>query len=150
MTSSLGILPQESEAQRIGHMAGRCLNATHPESWRLKALDGTDDFGLDYQVQTVVDGQVRDIFRLQLKGTTAPETSADGSFISIDLKASTVRYYDGITEAILLVLCDLSAGTQPSQGRIYFCWIEDELRAQAAVRFAGQGRRKGAGDKPKS
>ena len=26
----------------------------------------------------------------------------------------------------------------------------DELRAQAAVRFAGQGRRKGAGDKPKS
>ncbi len=128
MTSNLGILPQESEAQRIGHMAGRCLNATHPESWRLKALDGTDDFGLDYQVQTVVDGQVRDIFRLQLKGTTAPETSADGSFISIDLKASTVRYYDGITEAILLVLCDLSAGTQPSQGRIYFCWIEDELR----------------------
>lgn len=56
MTSNLGILPQESEAQRIGHMAGRCLNATHPESWRLKALDGTDDFGLDYQVQTVVDG----------------------------------------------------------------------------------------------
>ena len=26
----------------------------------------------------------------------------------------------------------------------------DELRAQAAVRFAGQGRRKGVGDKPKS
>ncbi|MBZ0133567.1 MAG: DUF4365 domain-containing protein [Rhodocyclaceae bacterium] len=128
MASSPGILPQESEAQRIGHMAGRCLSATHPDSWRLKALDGTDDFGLDYQVQTVIDGQVRDIFRLQLKGTTAPETSADGSFISIDLKASTVRYYEGITEAILLALCDLSTGTQPSQGRIYFCWIEDELR----------------------
>lgn len=128
MTSSPGVVPQESESQRIGHMAGRCLSATHPDSWRLKALDGTDDFGLDYQVQTVVDGQVRDIFRVQLKGTTAPETSADGTFISIDLKASTVRYYEGITEAILLVLCDLSAGIQPSQGRIYYCWIEDELR----------------------
>lgn len=128
MTLTLGTLPQESEAQRIGHMAGRCLSAIHPDSWRLKPLDGTDDFGLDYQVQTVVHGQVRDIFRLQLKGTTAPEISADGTFISINLKASTVRYYAGITEAILLVLCDLSAGTQPSQGRIYFCWIEDELR----------------------
>lgn len=36
MTASPGVLPQESEAQRIGHMAGRCLSATHPDSWRLK------------------------------------------------------------------------------------------------------------------
>lgn len=128
MTSTSGTLPQESEAQRIGHLAGRCLSAGQPDSWRLKPLDGTDDFGLDYQVQTVVDGQVRDIFRVQLKGTTTPDKSADGSFFSIQLKASTVRYYEGITEPILLVLCDLSGGSHASQGRLYFCWIEDELR----------------------
>lgn len=128
MTSTPGTLPQESEAQRIGHLAGRCLGAGQPDSWRLKPLDGTDDFGLDYQVQTVVDGQVRDIFRVQLKGTTTPEKSADGSFFSIQLKASTVRYYEGITEPILLVLCDLSGGSHATQGRLYFCWIEDELR----------------------
>tara|TARA_B100001105_G_scaffold255324_1_gene254111 strand:- start:2321 stop:6235 length:3915 start_codon:yes stop_codon:yes gene_type:complete len=109
-------------------MAGRCLGVGQPDSWRLKPLDGTDDFGLDYQVQTVVDGQVRDIFRVQLKGTAAPDASADGSFFSIQLKASTVRYYEGITEPILLVLCDLSGVTHPTQGRLYFCWIEDELR----------------------
>lgn len=140
MASSPGPLPAESEAQRIGHMAARCLNANHPDSWRLKALDGTDDFGLDYQVQTVVDGQVRDIFRLQLKGATTPETSADGSFISIPLKASTVRYYEAITEAVLLVLCDLSGGTQPSQGRLYFCWIEDELRRLNAKELPAEQR----------
>lgn len=128
MTSTSGNLPQESEAQRIGHMAGRCLSAGQPDSWRLKPLDGTDDFGLDYQVQTVIDGQVRDIFRVQLKGTTTPDKSADGSFFSIQLKASTVRYYEGITEPILLVLCDLSGVSHASQGRLYFCWIEDELR----------------------
>lgn len=128
MTSTSGTLPQESEAQRIGHLAGRCLGAGQPDSWRLKPLDGTDDFGLDYQVQTVVDGQVRDIFRVQLKGTTTPDHSADGSFFSIQLKASTVRYYEGIAEPILLVLCDLSGGIHPTQGRLYFCWIEDELR----------------------
>ena len=128
MTSTSGTLPQESEAQRIGHMAGRCLGVGQPDSWRLKPLDGTDDFGLDYQVQTVVDGQVRDIFRVQLKGTTTPDKSADGSFFSIQLKASTVRYYEGITEPILLVLCDLSGGSHSTQGRLHFCWIEDELR----------------------
>lgn len=128
MTSTFGTLPQESEAQRIGHMAGRCLSAGQPDSWRLKPLDGTDDFGLDYQVQTVEDGQVRDIFRVQLKGTTTPDKSADESFFSIQLKASTVRYYEGITEPILLVLCDLSGGSHASQGRLYFCWIEDELQ----------------------
>lgn len=128
MTSTSGTLPQESEAQRIGHLAGRCLSAGQPDSWRLKPLDGTDDFGLDYQVQTVIGGQVRDIFRVQLKGTTTPDKSADGSFFSIQLKASTVRYYEGITEPILLVLCDLSGGNHANQGRLYFCWIEDELR----------------------
>lgn len=128
MTSTSGTLPQESEAQRIGHLAGRCLSAGQPDSWRLKPLDGTDDFGLDYQVQTVIGGQVRDIFRVQLKGTTTPDKSADGSFFSIQLKASTVRYYEGITEPILLVLCDLSGGSHAHEGRLYFCWIEDELR----------------------
>lgn len=128
MTPTPCPLPQESEAQRIGHLAGRCLTFGQPDSWRLKPLDGTDDFGLDYQVQTVVDGQVRDIFRLQLKGTTTPDTSADGTFFSIQLKASTVRYYEGITEPIMLVLCDLSKGSHATRGKLYFCWIEDELR----------------------
>lgn len=124
-----GTLPQESDSQRIGHQAQKCFIAKHPDTWRPKQLDGTDDFGFDYQVQTVVDGYVRDVFRVQLKGTTAPLKNADGSFFSVQLKASTVRYYERATEPILLVLCDLSASPQSAVScPLYYCWVEVELR----------------------
>jgi uncharacterized protein DUF4365 len=124
-----GSLPQESNSQRIGHLAQKCFTAKHPDSWRLKALDGTDDFGFDYQVQTVVDRFVRDVFRVQLKGTTAPLKSADRCFFSVQLKASTVRYYERATEPVLLVLCDLSANPASAVScPLYFCWIEEELQ----------------------
>lgn len=122
------VLPTESEAQRIGRMACKCFAAKQPDSWASKELAGTDDFGYDYQVQVISDGQVHDIFRAQLKGTESPSTSADGSFLSVQLKASTVRYYARATEPIMLVVCDLSASEFPIQCPLYFCWIEEELR----------------------
>jgi hypothetical protein len=101
-------LPQTGEAQEIGQDAADCLSSNKPRSWLLHDLGGTNDYGLDYQVQLKLQQQVAHIFRLQLKGTRSPRRSADGSFISIGLSASTLRYYDNIEEPVLLVLCDLS------------------------------------------
>ena len=107
--SEKGRLPSVSDAQSIGFRAEKCFTALCPETWLPKSVDGTDDFGIDYRVQTLESGQATDVFRVQLKGTTVPELSADGTYISIQLKASTIRYYARFTEPILLVLCDLSA-----------------------------------------
>lgn len=123
-----GPLPQTGDAQDIGADAARCFVARIPRNWRPHSLEGTDDYGLDFQIQTTPGQRATDVFRVQLKGTRSPVLSADGSFLSIALKASTVRFYDRIVEPILLVVCDLSADPEPVDCPLYYAWVRDELR----------------------
>lgn len=123
-----GKLPTSSDAQNIGARAEKCFGALCPESWRLDNLGGTGDFGIDYLVQTFENNQASDTFKVQLKGTMSPALNADGSLFSIQLKASTIRYYARFTEAILLVLSDLSANSVAIKCPLYYVWIHDELR----------------------
>lgn len=122
-----GPLPKTGDQQDIDSDANRCLWARAPRNWRLQNLAGTDDYGFDYQVQTTPNQQATDIFRLQLKGTRSPEISADRAYISITLKASTVRYYDRAVEPVLLVIFDLSADPKPSECPMYYVWVRAEL-----------------------
>lgn len=125
--SDTGRLPTASDAQNIGFRAEKCFTALCPETWLPKSTDGTDDFGVDYQVQTLQNGQATDMFRVQLKGTTIPDLNAEGIHFSIQLKAPTIRYYARFTEPILLVLCDLSANAVAIKCPLYYVWIHDEL-----------------------
>jgi hypothetical protein len=95
-------LPQTGDSQEIAQDAGDCLAANRPRSWKLTQLDGDNDYGFDYQVQVVHP------FRLQRKGTRSPKLSADGSHLSIELLASTLRYYDNTDEPVLLVSVTLA------------------------------------------
>lgn len=123
-----GPLPQTGDQHDINADADRCFRARSPRNWRAHGLEGTDDYGLDYQVQTTPGQRAKDIFRVQLKGTRSPDISADGQFISIQLKASTIRYYDRFVEPILLVLCNLKADPEPVDCPLYYIWVRDELR----------------------
>lgn len=123
-----GPLPRTGDQQDIGADADRCFQARVPRDWRPHGLQGTDDYGLDYQVQTTPGQRATDIFRVQLKGTRSPNISSDGKFISIPFKASTIRYYDRIVEPILLVVCDLSVDPDPVDCPLYYVWVRDELR----------------------
>lgn len=126
--SPSGYLPIASDAHNIGANADQCFMGRRPQNWRPQNVGGTDDFGVDYQVQTIENNQVADIFRVQLKGTTVPTLVDNGSCFSIQLNASTVRYYARFTEPILLVLCDLSASPMAIDCPLYYVWIQDELR----------------------
>jgi tetratricopeptide (TPR) repeat protein len=129
--SAIGALPEESTGQRVGHQAQKCFSANLPDHYRAKQLDGDDDFGFDYQVQVMEDSRATHIFRAQLKGSTRPNLSASGEYFSVPLKTSTVRYYRNCTEAILLVLADLTGVTSGDSAKncpLYFAWIHDELR----------------------
>lgn len=119
--------PTESDAQRIGHMAERTLDAVQPLSWRTRSLDGTDDVGFDLQVQVVDGSQYRGVFRLQLKGTESPGINATDEFLSIGIKLSTLKYYEGVVEPILFVVCDLSKDPDPRRCPAYYVWIHDEV-----------------------
>jgi tetratricopeptide (TPR) repeat protein len=123
-----GPLPQTGDQHDINADADRCFRARSPRNWRIHGLEGTDDYGLDYQVQTTPGQRATDIFRVQLKGTRSPDISADGKFISIQLKASTIRYFARIVEPILLVVCNLQVDPDPVDCPLYYVWLWDELR----------------------
>ncbi|MEM5345798.1 DUF4365 domain-containing protein [Paraburkholderia azotifigens] len=128
------ILPQESEAQRIGQRADKCFGANRPDAWRVHSLEGTDDAGLDFQVQIVDDSRYSAVFRVQLKGTESPTLSAGGDFYSIPLDRSTLNYYAKVTEPILLVLCDLSDKLVATKNcPCFYVWIHDELKRHRAA-----------------
>lgn len=119
--------PKESEGQRIGHMADLALSAVRPMSWRVHSLDGTDDVGFDYQIQVVDGNEYHGVFRLQLKGTESPGMNAGAEFLSLDIKLSTLKYYEAVTEPILFVVCDLSQHNDPRRCPAYYVWIHDEV-----------------------
>ena len=122
-------LPKTGDAQEIGRDAGDCLAANKPKGWILKDLSGTDDYGLDYQVQISRNQLVQDKFQIQLKGTRSPALSADRSHYSIALSTSTLRYYDNLVEPILLILCDLSVDPdEPNNCPLFYVWIRSELQ----------------------
>nr|WP_315197842.1 DUF4365 domain-containing protein [uncultured Aquabacterium sp.] len=121
-------LPKTGDSQEIGQDAYDCLRAKRPKGWQITELGGPNDFGFDLQIQISVDQQVVHPFRMQLKGTRSPELSADGSFLSIDLSTSTLRYFDNTDEPVLLVLCDLSvAPDEPRDCNLYYVWMREEL-----------------------
>lgn len=84
------VLPQENESQKIGRMATKCFNANIPTAWKAQSLDGDDDCGYDFQIQTVDSGEVKDVFRAQLKGKTAPSLNAEREHCNFSI---TNRYF---------------------------------------------------------
>ena len=128
-----GKLPQTNAAQDIGERARICLTARRPQSssglfWRLISLEGTDDFGLDFQVHTVVNQQVTDTFRLQLKGTESPKTDVADTHLAIQFETSTLRLYARISEPVLIVVCDLTVAPDPVDCPLYYVWVHEELQ----------------------
>ena len=124
----VGPLPKTGDQDDINADADRCFRARCPKNWRVHSLEGTDDYGLDFNIQTTPKQQATDVFRVQLKGTKSPDFSADGAFVSVQLKASTIRYYDRLVEPVLLVVCDLSIDPEPIDCQLYYAWLRDELR----------------------
>jgi len=44
----------------------------------------------------------------------------------MQLKASTIRFYDRIIEAVLLFVCYLSVDPDPVDCPVYYAWLRDE------------------------
>jgi tetratricopeptide (TPR) repeat protein len=134
----MGRLPKESKGQEIGHRASFALYAAVPLAWRLHSLEGTDDAGFDFQVQLTGDRQYRNAFRLQLKGTESPQLNVSKDYFLITFKVSTFKYYERITEPVLIVLADLSVDAEPSKCPSYYVWAHDEiLRLKSAGSLTG-------------
>lgn len=117
--------PQESEAQRIGRLAGKAFGALIPDDWMPQPLE-EHDFGFDYMVQIAVGAVVKNVFRVQLKGTRSPTLNVEGTLYSVTLEVSTVNYLARATEPVLLVLCVLA--DEVLQSKLFYVWIHEDLK----------------------
>lgn len=84
---------QKSEQQDIDREGRRLLRkALEPLGWVLNGIE--EDFGTDYDVQVFVDGSPDGLwFKIQLKSSASSDYSADGSFISQQLRLDHARHY---------------------------------------------------------
>ena len=126
--SSDNPFPGESESQRIGQNAKKAFQALMPLSWRATDLSGDEDVGLDFHVQGVVAGQYRYAFHVQVKGSESPTVLASDECLTVQLKATTINYYQNVTEPVMLAFFDLSSHEDPRKADGIYVWIHDELR----------------------
>ena len=120
--------PIETDSQRIGQNAKSAFDALRPLTWRVQDLSGDDDVGLDFLVQVVVDGEYRYSFHAQVKGTEHPNYVRKDNFLAVNLKTSTLNYYQNIAMPVMLVVCDLSKNIDPRKAVGYYVWIHDQLK----------------------
>jgi tetratricopeptide (TPR) repeat protein len=130
------LLPEESDSAEIGHLVKQSILAQMPKGWRPQDLSGDSDAGLDALVQVVIDGRYAEAFHAQYKGSGRPVLSAEGDFVPVRMRISTVNYYRRIGLPVMLVFADLSADSNPGTSPIYYLWIHetlDEALAQIAA-----------------
>ena len=120
--------PIETDSQRIGQNAKSAFASLRPLSWRVQDMSGDDDVGLDFLVQVVVDKEYRYSFHVQVKGTEHPAYVRKDNSLAVNLKTSTLNYYQNIAMPVMLVVCDLSKNPDPRKAVGYYVWIHDQLK----------------------
>jgi tetratricopeptide (TPR) repeat protein len=122
----------------VSQASKRLFTIAAPLSWVPTELGG-DDFGFDYQVQVNVGGQVRNAFRLQLKGTESLAASTDGSLLKISLGRRTLNLYANTQDEVMLVLVlvkfDDRGEIDVAGSRMYWQWIGAELERLRGSRY---------------
>lgn len=102
------------DAEKIfeGLLSSRC--------WNDVKIPQERDYGLDYRIEAVTDGQLKGCeFLVQLKGTTAVLRGTDS--VSLSISTATLRYWKRKILPILVVLVDCT------ERKGYFCWFDKTL-----------------------
>jgi hypothetical protein len=116
-------MPKSPLAHEIRRRAEAILAVKVPPSWILHKLDGSDDYGIDYYVETV--GQDKRLtgrdFLVQLKGHKRGVAPSDKT---VHARADTVVYWKLKLLPVLLVLVDVDFGETTPQAN--YAWITRE------------------------
>ncbi|WP_114152301.1 DUF4365 domain-containing protein [Chromobacterium haemolyticum] len=134
-------LPSVSPSQDIGYRAVEQFLFARPDSWIVNVLGGDNDFGIDAQIQLktgTAAGKVCNLFHAQIKGGLT--SFAEKDYVHVDLRVSTLNYFQRVTSIVLLIYVDLSE-TPPKS---YFLPIHEEI-----IRLIGDELNFPRGDKKK-
>lgn len=127
-----GLSMKRPRQHEIDTAARRQFEQSLPEAWVVRSQP--DDYGIDYEVEIFHQHKSTGlIFKVQLKGTTAPALSADGKILQIKLRVANVEYLcHQIGVPIVVVLADIST----PQTAWYTPQIDEHLkrRLQSAIK----------------
>ena len=102
-------------------------------------IGGEADFGLDVFVQLEVDGVVRHVFYIQLKGTESLVLVNGGSAISYPLKRTTLNYYASILPDVMLAVAEVTLDETGklvlNESRLHWQWMSKELKDRRGSSF---------------
>lgn len=117
--------PQLSEQQALARDAEKIFESLlSSRLWNDVKIPQERDYGLDYRIEAVTDGQLKGCeFLVQLKGTKAVPQST--SSVSLSVPTRTLRYWKRKILPILLVLVDCA------ERKAYFCWFDKTLDISA-------------------
>lgn len=127
-------LPKESKSQKLGHIAKQVFEANRPSNWRTTHTDDDADVGLDVQVQIVTEGAYQYPFHVQIKGSRETKNGKNKwlnekeKYYSVPLGIKTLNYYLRIANPKMVVFADLTLDALPKNCKIYYLWIDDELK----------------------
>lgn len=118
--------PRLSEQQAIARDAEKIFEGLlSSRLWNDIKIPQERDYGLDYRIEAVTEGQLKGCeFLVQLKGTAAvPRGTAS---VALSIPTTTLRYWKRKILPILIVLVDCTAR------KGYFCWFDKtlEIRSQ--------------------
>lgn len=103
-TSDLPQRPVQHELQTASH---RAFESSLPPSWAATEKSGSDDYGVDYDVEIFRDGRTTgERFGAQVKATSSVAGAP-----SVRIKWRTRRYWQSLSEPVLVVLWDKATGT---------------------------------------
>lgn len=113
--------PQLSDQQAIARDAEKIFEGLlSSRLWNDVKIPQERDYGLDYRIEAVTDGQLKGCeFLVQLKGKKAIPPSTDS--VSLSIPTTTLRYWKRKILPILIVLVDCT------ERKGYFCWFDKTL-----------------------
>ncbi len=97
------------EQHEIDTLARRQFESALPAAWVCRWLK--DDYGIDAEVEVFRNGESTGrVFKVQLKGTTTADVSADGLRVTIDLPTKNLRYLcEELDVPTVIVIADVAA-----------------------------------------
>jgi tetratricopeptide (TPR) repeat protein len=112
--------PVRNEQHEIGDAADRLFKYIVPSGWAIN--DASSDYGWDHIV-TISDAgtkEVKDELYVQVKGSKSTDFSSDRTYISLELKVTTVNFL--LTRSMPTMVA--FAGVSSSQEEMFWVWID--------------------------
>ena len=112
-------LPERPRAHVTGDRAVTVFKFYRRPEWVVNEVKS--DYGFDLIITTEHEGYVQNLLLAQLKGSDSPDYSADGKYIGVEMKVSTINHLLKQPSLTIICICDTGKTDEP----IFWVWLHE-------------------------